>query len=311
MTVGQVTARTRVLAADHNSLVNLLQGASNETLAFLLRVAASNNFTIVLSDNAGTRKFSIKDSDEVEIFAVDSNGNITNSGSYAPTGLVLPGEASPSTTTAGSLRRDTDDHVIGMGTGSAYKRLSPFVGAGATAAVAGEIVHDTTRGATYIHNGTAEIPIYSSMSKAKTSAQNIVATTTYAAVTATSGNMEFTAQANTLYVVDFWIDLTATSGGIKFKTNHAQTTSLYWALVGFPDSGSGATLYQTPITTAGNDILSVAAASITARPIHLRVEFTQGATAGLVTFHVAQNTASGTATINNGRMEVRSVVAAT
>ena len=128
MAVGQVAARTRVLAADHNSLVNLLQGASGETLAFLLRVAASNNFTIVLSDNAGARKFSVKDSDSVEIFAVDSNGNITNSGTYSPTTLVLPQAAAPAPTAEGDIRWDTDDNRIVVGDGSGQKTFFPGAG---------------------------------------------------------------------------------------------------------------------------------------------------------------------------------------
>lgn len=293
MAVGQVTARTRVLAADHNSLVNLLQGASGETLAFLLRVAASNNFTIVLSDNAGARKFSVKDSDSVEIFSVDSNGNIANSGTYSPTTLVLPQSAAPAPTAEGDIRWDTDDHRIVVGDGATTKTFYPGL-----------------ERATY---------------KYKTADQSVT-DTNLVTITATSGNLQFAVAANSAY--EIFVDLffsavgAAATDGIQLACTFpaAPTYAHVWYAV--PYRNSDATVQTGPngenhaALTSGTAFFSQpfwsngASQGCDTGWTRLKIIFINGSTAGDVVFQFAQNAnGAGTTTISEAVGVMRAITA--
>jgi len=80
LTPGLVTAGTTARAAALNQIINLLRGLDSQTLDFILKSQAASDFVIQLSDNAGVRKLIVKDSDAVEVAALDSNGNLTTSG---------------------------------------------------------------------------------------------------------------------------------------------------------------------------------------------------------------------------------------
>jgi hypothetical protein len=108
-----------VVAATHVSdIKNHLEGASGSTAPYHLR-QSTGNFIITLPDAAGATKLSLRDSGAVEIFAVDSNGNITHAGSYAPATFIVPTSAAPAPTTEGSMLWDTDDNYLAVGDGAA------------------------------------------------------------------------------------------------------------------------------------------------------------------------------------------------
>lgn len=125
LTIGRVTAGTTVRSAELNQLIDLLEGDEDETLAFFLRSETGEDFTIKLSDNAGARSLIIQDSDGNTVFEVDSNGNITQSGSFAPSGIVLPSSASPTPTAEGEIHWDSDDHRIVVGDGASQQTFYP------------------------------------------------------------------------------------------------------------------------------------------------------------------------------------------
>lgn len=166
LSLGRATASTTARAAQLNQIIDFLEGAAGENLAIFLRSAAGADAKILLSDNAGVRSFQIVDSDAVAVFTVNSNGDVTPAGSFNPGTFVVPGEASPSTTTAGSLRRDTDDHFLVMGTGAAAKRLGLVVGAGAAPAVTGEMAYNTTTKGLSIYDGSAVAAITPALQEA-------------------------------------------------------------------------------------------------------------------------------------------------
>jgi hypothetical protein len=126
MSITEVSAGDTITAANYNQIKNHLEGATGSTLAYFLRVAAANNFVIRLSDNAGAQKFSIQDSDGVEIASIDSDGDFTLSGSYSPATLVLPNSAGPAPTTEGDIQWDSDDHNIVVGDSSGTQTFRPL-----------------------------------------------------------------------------------------------------------------------------------------------------------------------------------------
>lgn len=153
-----VTGDTAV-ANDLNQLIDLLEGASSLTEAWKLVSSSGENFIVKLSDAAGARKFSIQDSAGVEVASIDSDGGATFSSVTASGAFSFPVSTSPTQTADGAVFWDSDDDVLTVGTGAANKRVTPYVAAGAVAAVKGEIAHDLSTGITAIHNGTAAVPI--------------------------------------------------------------------------------------------------------------------------------------------------------
>ena len=106
--------------ADHiNQFTEHLEGGAGKTAAYHFRVLASNNFLITLPDTGGAQKFSIRDSALSEVFAVNSDGDVSFSGTFAPTTFTLPQSANPTPTAEGEMHWDTDDDVIKVGDGLA------------------------------------------------------------------------------------------------------------------------------------------------------------------------------------------------
>jgi hypothetical protein len=165
LSLGRPTANTPAQAAELTQIIDLLEGAAGETLAFLLIAETGEDFIIRLSDAAGARSLIVQDSAAATVASINSNGDLSIGGSFdLSTGtLVLPQASSPSQTAEGSISWDTDDDVPTVGTGAATKRISLVVGAGATAAVAGELVYDTTAGALKLHDGSSEVTFPSSL----------------------------------------------------------------------------------------------------------------------------------------------------
>ena len=88
---------------------------------------SSANIVLELGDNAGVNKLSIQDSDDVEIFAVDSNGNVTISGT-AGVGLADPdGTLHVHTASAGVVTAvlATDDLVVENSSDGGISILTP------------------------------------------------------------------------------------------------------------------------------------------------------------------------------------------
>jgi hypothetical protein len=76
-----VVAGTPALASALNQYRDHLQGAGGSTDAWHFRSAGGADFIITLSDAAGARKLSIRDSGGVEVASIDSDGTFS--------GLVL------------------------------------------------------------------------------------------------------------------------------------------------------------------------------------------------------------------------------
>lgn len=114
-----------VEATDITDIKDHLEGAVGSTAPYHFR-QSSGNWKITLSTANGSTKLSLCDSGGVEVFSVDSDGNVTAAGSISQGTLIWPTSATPSQTTEGSGYWDTDDDLITMGTGSATKRFQPF-----------------------------------------------------------------------------------------------------------------------------------------------------------------------------------------
>lgn len=121
MALPNPSAGDSVAAAHIQSLKNHLEGAATYTAPYHFR-QSSGSLVITLPDNAGATKVRVNDSDAVEVFSVDSNGNISQSGTFSPSSLVLPASASPSQTTDAQIIWDSDDDHITVGTGTATQK---------------------------------------------------------------------------------------------------------------------------------------------------------------------------------------------
>lgn len=156
MALSQFTAGATLPASDLNEIVDHLQGASGSTDAWHFRSSTGNNFLITLSDNAGARKFSVRDSDGTEVFSVNSDGALT-AASTVFTNLDIPTSASPSQTTEGRAVWDSDDDRLTIGTGAATKVIGLSRGAGSDASATQELMYDTTAAALKVWNGSASV----------------------------------------------------------------------------------------------------------------------------------------------------------
>ena len=126
LSLGRAVAGTSVRAAQLNQIIDFLEGASGENISLFLRSAAGVDARILLSDNAGARSFRLLDSDEATIFQVDSNGNVTLSGTMSfAGGFVFPLSTVPAQTAEGSAVWDSDDDVLTVGDGAARKTFYP------------------------------------------------------------------------------------------------------------------------------------------------------------------------------------------
>lgn len=129
MALTRVTAQLASTIAHLNQFADHLEGVAGNTLAWLLRVAANENFVIMLADAAGVSKFLVKDSAGATVATVDSDGNLTVTGTVTGSGaLILPTSASPAQTADGSVVWDSDDNRLTVGDGASRKTFYPGFG---------------------------------------------------------------------------------------------------------------------------------------------------------------------------------------
>lgn len=119
------TTGETVEATDVTGIKDHLEGASGATAPWSFR-QSSGDFIIRLTTNDGTTKISLRDSGDVEVFSVDSNGNIVHAGSNNASTLILPTTASPAQTTEGEIKWDTDDDIATVGDGASRRSFQPF-----------------------------------------------------------------------------------------------------------------------------------------------------------------------------------------
>lgn len=284
MALTSVTAGATALVTDVNQYKNALEGASTNT--WLLKAATTTHFQVQLADNGGSYSFKILDNDGSAVATIDSNGNLTLVGSFSPGTLVLPLSASPAQTTEGQIVWDSDDDVITVGDGSSRKTFYPG-------------------GPSYKYKVAAQ-------------AQNFT-TSTYTDITATSGNLAFTAAANQAYEAEWIFYMSAIgTGGIKAQlTGPAGPTAVQiFAEVPYSD-GVQSQLYGitgqafSVVTAFSSTIFTGTSTNFAVGTYRITALIVNGSTAGAVTLQLAQNSAAGTTTINSGRMIARLLTVAT
>ena len=118
MALSSVTAGNEVQAANINQFKEHLEGGSGKTVTYLLRTTSGADFTVVLGGNGTSRKLTVKDSDNSEVFKIDADGNVTVGGSLTVAVLTAPGASSPSQTAAGSMVYNTSSNKLTVCNGS-------------------------------------------------------------------------------------------------------------------------------------------------------------------------------------------------
>lgn len=283
LTEGRAVAKTTARAAQLNQLIDFLEGASGESIALMMRVAAANDGKIVLPDNAGARSFKVLDSDLATIWSVNSNGDMAVTGTLTLSGgMILPASAVPAVTTEGAIQWDSDDDRIVVGNGA---------------------------GVTTFYPGAQ----LRQRHKYKTTGQNFT-TTTLADVTATSGNVAFAVEANKVYKVTCEVLAsavgTAGSGGLKWAFTFPASPTIARASVHGPVTTNNTEAVIVGLRSLADlaDITSGTAFGGTVRAnagtlgiqagtFYLSFYLVNGANAGTVTLQAAQQTAAGTSTI--------------
>ena len=124
MAISSVTAGNEVQAANINQFKEHLEGGSGKTVTYLLRTTTGADFSVILGGNSTSRKLTVKDSDNSEIFKIDGDGNVTVAGSLTVATLTAPGSSSPSQTGNGELVYNTSTNKLTVGTGSSRATLS-------------------------------------------------------------------------------------------------------------------------------------------------------------------------------------------
>ena len=118
MALSSVSAGNEVQAANINQFKEHLEGGAGKTVTYLLRTTTGADFTVVLGGNSTSRKLTVKDSDNSEIFKIDADGNVTVGGSLTVAVLTAPGASSPSQTAAGAMVYNTSSNKLTVGNGS-------------------------------------------------------------------------------------------------------------------------------------------------------------------------------------------------
>ena len=118
MALSSVSAGNEVQAANINQFKEHLEGGSGKTVTYLLRTTSGADFTVVLGGNGTSRKLTVKDSDNSEVFKIDADGNVTVGGSLTVAVLTAPGASSPSQTAAGQMVYNTSSNKLTVGNGS-------------------------------------------------------------------------------------------------------------------------------------------------------------------------------------------------
>jgi hypothetical protein len=118
MALSSVSAGNEVQAANINQFKEHLEGGAGKTVTYLLRTTSGADFTVILGGNGTSRKLTVKDSDNSEVFKIDADGNVTVGGSLTVAVLTAPGASSPSQTAAGSMVYNTSSNKLTVGNGS-------------------------------------------------------------------------------------------------------------------------------------------------------------------------------------------------
>ena len=118
MALSSVSAGNEVQAANINQFKDHLEGGAGKTVTYLLRTTSGADFTVVLGGNGTSRKLTVKDSDNSEVFKIDADGNVTVGGSLTVGTLTAPGASSPSQTAAGQMVYNTSSNKLTVGNGS-------------------------------------------------------------------------------------------------------------------------------------------------------------------------------------------------
>ena len=118
MALSSVTAGNEVQAANLNQYKEHLEGGAGKTVTYLLRTTSGADFSVILGGNGTSRKLTVKDSDNSEVFKIDADGNVTVGGSLTVAVLTAPGASSPSQTAAGQMVYNTSSNKLTVGNGS-------------------------------------------------------------------------------------------------------------------------------------------------------------------------------------------------
>lgn len=266
---------------DVNQIIDLLQGTSGFTEAFLLRCATSSDFKVRLSDAAGARRFEIQDSAGVAQAYVDSDGNLTILGGFAPGSLTLPSSTSPAQTTEGGIAWDSDDDLLKVGTGAATKVIGLSRGAGSSASATQELVYDTTAAQLNVWNGTTSVsstPAFFDVERTAFRAKRIQIAIAHGGVTSGANGIEGWTYSsglvsNTLNSVRYSGEKVGGSAGEKdlFSSNAAGTIApaaspRFLAGLIFPDAHAEVTSFIAGFASAK--------ASLTANGAYFRIATT-------------------------------------
>lgn len=115
---------SRILGSHMRSIKEHLEGAVGSTAPWHLRQSAGN-FQVTLPDAAGATQLRVNDSGGVDVFHVDSDGNIVAAGGLTQGSLILPLSATPAQTAEGSIVWDSDDDRLTVGDGASRKTFYP------------------------------------------------------------------------------------------------------------------------------------------------------------------------------------------
>ena len=124
MALSSVSAGNEVQAANINQFKDHLEGGAGKTVTYLLRTTSGADFTVVLGGNGTSRKLTVKDSDNSEVFKIDADGNVTVGGSLTVGTLTAPGASSRSQTGAGQMVYNTSSNKLTVGNGSSRDVVS-------------------------------------------------------------------------------------------------------------------------------------------------------------------------------------------
>lgn len=111
-------------ATDVSDIKDHLEGQAGSTAPYHFR-QSSGSLTITLATNDGSNGVVVNDSDDSQVFYIDSNGNVTFSGTLTPTNFTFPTGATPTQTTEAQAVWDTDDDVLTVGDGTTTQLLIP------------------------------------------------------------------------------------------------------------------------------------------------------------------------------------------
>lgn len=279
----------KALASHLRDIKSALEGAATYTAAWYLR-QTSGNMGLELSTNDGSTAVRVLDSDQAVVASIDSNGLATFNGMTLTT-FTFPTSATPNQTTEGQAVWDSDDDLLTVGDGSSRQTFYP-----------GEM--------------------YPSVVKYKTAAQVFTTDTTFADITASSGNFAFPVVANGVYRVHIELNVTyGGSGGLKLQlTGPAAPTLVHVYTVGPSGVQQGAdggtnvedafthtfAIEFAAVTGFSSAFVSTNSSAVDNVPylvngrLYIDALIVNGANAGTVTLQGAQNSSNSTTTFGAG-----------